>query len=192
MSMLIRRMAFLLSAVALAVGLSTAAAGTAQAAVTPDSTWNEIFAPYLTAQSNTLCVDVPGGSTSPGAALQLFHCHGYASDGAPQRWQFHYIGSDGWPLYTIKNVQSGLCMTFTSRNVMTQDTCNAYAAYVEMRSENRWSGDPNVELAFIDSPVSGQWSLCITAGNSTDTNHTPLVSAPCDDPFTNGLQIWNL
>ena len=31
-----------------------------------------------------MCVGVPGGTTAPGAPLQLYHCHGYASDGAPQ------------------------------------------------------------------------------------------------------------
>jgi hypothetical protein len=189
--MLIRRMVILLSAGALAVGLSTAVGGAAQASVTPPTTgWGEIWVPDVSAQSNTLCVDVPGGSTSRGAQLQLFHCHGYGSDGAPQRWEFQYVGSDGWPLYTIKNVSSGWCITATA-GVFTQDTCSSSFVYWELRSENLWSTDPNFELALFDSPVSGPGSLCIAAGNSTDSNHTPLVGMTCDS-FNNGLEIFRL
>ena len=69
-------------------------AGAAQASTpgVPDPSWNEIFVPFDNGLGNTMCVDVPGGSTSPGALLQLYHCHGYASDGGPQRWQFINMG----------------------------------------------------------------------------------------------------
>jgi Ricin-type beta-trefoil lectin domain len=189
--MFVRKMTGLLFAGALAVGLSTVTAGSAQASVTPDPAWNEIFAPYLTAKANTLCVDAPGGTTAPGAHLQLFHCHGYGSDGAPQRWQFHFVGSDGWPLYEIRNVHSGLCATLTSTGI-TQDTCSSSFVYWELRSENLWSADPNVELGIWNSSVSGPGSYCITAGNSSDSDHTPLVATQCDAPFANGRQVWNL
>lgn len=69
---------------------------------------------------------------------------------------------------------------------------NSSFAYWELRSENLWSADPNFQLALYQSSVSGAGSYCITAGNSTDSNHTPLVTAACGPFTTNGLQIWNL
>src|SRR5450432_3207376 len=169
----------LLSAGVLAVGLNTVMAGSAQASVTPATTWNEIWTPYQTAQSNTLCVDVPGGSTARGLHLQLFHCHGYGSDGAPQRWQFVYVGPDGWPVYNIINVKSGLCMTAAPSGV-TQDLCNSTFSEWSMRSENLWSTDPNFSLAMLSSGLAdGTGSTCLAAGNSTDRNGTPLVVTPC-------------
>lgn len=188
--------ACLLSAVALAVGLTAGMAGAAQASVTPDPTWNEIWAPYLTAQSNTLCLDAPGGSTSPGLKLQLFHCHGYASDGAPQRWKFEYLGTltDGYPLYDIKNVKSNLCLTWAVSDI-TQDTCASNYALWELHSENLWSTDPNFGLVAYLTGTNGSQGLgtpvCMTAGNSTDSNHTPLVATTCS-LFSNGLQNWRL
>jgi hypothetical protein len=81
---------FLLSIAALGFGLSAApipagAAVTASAVVVPDPNWNEIFSPYITGRSNILCLDVPGGSVQNNQPLQLFHCHGSDSAGAPQR-----------------------------------------------------------------------------------------------------------
>jgi hypothetical protein len=187
----------LLSAGALSVSLSVVMSGPAQASVTPDPTWNEIWAPYLTAQSNTMCVDAPGGTTTRGAHLQLFHCHGYASNGAPQRWQFIPTGqSDGWPIYLIRNVTSGLCITATSSGV-TQDTCDA-SIFSEwsLRTENWQTADPNFSLALVYSGLAdGSQSTCLAAANSTDSNHTLLVTAPCNTglgTFLNGLAVLRL
>ena len=46
--------------------------------------WHEIFLPF----GNAMCVDVAGGSAAADARLQLSRCHGYASNGASQRWSF--------------------------------------------------------------------------------------------------------
>jgi hypothetical protein len=184
----------LLSAGALAVSLSTVLAGSAQASVIPDTTWNEIWTPDITAQSNTMCVDAPGGTRTPGAHLQLFHCHGYASDGAPQRWQFVPTGgSDGWPIYQIRNVTSGLCITATSSGI-TQDACGASIfSYWSMRSEVQWETDPNFSLALVFSGLDGP---CLAASNSSDSNHTALVLASCNTAqhtdFLNGLAVLRL
>jgi hypothetical protein len=181
----------LLSAGALAVGLSTVMAGSAQASVTPDPTWNEIWAPYLTAQSNTMCVDVPGSTNSPGAHLQLFHCHGYGSDGVPQRWHFRFSGSG--PAFYIQNENSGLCITATTTGI-TQDFCGSRSEWT-LRSENLWSTDPNFSLALTTSLQDDGTALCLAAGNSTDSNHTPLVTAPCNTGtggFQNGLAVFRL
>jgi hypothetical protein len=191
--MFIRRMAVLLSAGVLAAGLSTAMTGTAQAAVVnPGTGWNEIWAPSLTAQSNTMCVDVPSGSNSVGLRLQLFHCHGYGSDGGPQRWQFvnDGTGSNGLPVYQIQNTANGLCVSFdAATGYVIQTSCYASGGW-EVWSENLWSTDQNFALvSFPSAEVSNP--LCIGAGNTTDSNHTPLVVTSCGLWF-NDLQLWNL
>ena len=65
-----RTMAALLSTGnAYALGLSIGLAATAHASdpTVPSETWNEIFVPFDNGQGNTLCADVPGGTTAPGA-----------------------------------------------------------------------------------------------------------------------------
>src|SRR5215467_16089263 len=54
--MILRRFVTLLSAGALAAGLSTALAGTARADVPPSPTWNEIVSQWDHNFNNTLCV----------------------------------------------------------------------------------------------------------------------------------------
>ncbi len=68
-SMRKRTMAALLGAGVLALGLSIGLAATAHASdpTVPSETWNEIFVPFDNGQGNTLCADVPGGTTAPGA-----------------------------------------------------------------------------------------------------------------------------
>ena len=51
--------------------------------VPPAGTWAEIFNPNLHANGITLCADDPNGSTAHFQALQLWRCHGYASNGIP-------------------------------------------------------------------------------------------------------------
>ena len=194
----------LLSAGALAVSLSTVMAGSAQASVTPDPAWNEIWAPYLTARSNTVCVDDPGGSLAIGVHLQLFHCHGYGSDGAPQRWYFHDLGSTSAPqyshIYWIEDTHSGLCLSaMTPGGAVTEEnTCGNHSSAIWMlRSENLWSTDPNFLLVLWSSTFGGDGTTgyCLAAGNSTDSNHTPLVTVPCNTGpggFQNGLAVWRL
>src|SRR5437763_10278057 len=96
--MRIRKMASLLLGGVFAAGLSIGMTGAAQASTdptVPSTTWNEIVAPFDNARANTMCVDVPGGSMSAGTGIQLFHCHGYGSDGGPQRWHFNFQGLVG-------------------------------------------------------------------------------------------------
>jgi Ricin-type beta-trefoil lectin domain len=119
------RVAVLLSACGLALALVMAGSGAAQAAVTPPSSpgWAEFFLPLL-AGSN--CLDVPGGSNTPGAPLQIFHCHGYASDGAPQRWQSQLLPGGG---YEIFNQVTDLCITPTgasSGSRIVQQPCGTF------------------------------------------------------------------
>ena len=102
-----------LAAVALAAGLTMTGTGTARADVVPPaSTWAEIFAPEINASGITLCAD-NFGSSAQFQNLQLWRCHGYASNGTPQRWQFTFVGKFlgiGVPEYQISNAGSGLCI----------------------------------------------------------------------------------
>jgi hypothetical protein len=59
-----RRLATVLFAGTLATILGMVLTGATRADVTPDPNWNEIFAPGLNTQSNTLCFDVPNGTSS--------------------------------------------------------------------------------------------------------------------------------
>lgn len=110
--MQIRRMAAIFFAGMFATGLSLGLPQAAQAAIIPDSQWNEIFMPDNVSQSNTMCVDDPAGSTQIGQYLELWHCHGYASNGSPQRWQFIPVATDpnGLTAYAIRNTGSHLCL----------------------------------------------------------------------------------
>ena len=86
--------------------------------VPPANTWAEIFAPEINASGITLCAD-NSGSTAQFQSLQLWRCHGYASNGTPQRWQFSYLGQylgGSIPEYRIANVGSGLCIGLTIFN----------------------------------------------------------------------------
>ncbi|HYV81520.1 MAG TPA: hypothetical protein VE979_25665, partial [Streptosporangiaceae bacterium] len=69
-------------------------------------------APEINSNGITLCAD-NFGSTAQGRNLQLWRCHGYASDGTPQRWNFSLAQQnrkDGTLFYQIENVGSGLCI----------------------------------------------------------------------------------
>src|SRR5690242_16679602 len=104
-----KKLAGTLAAVALAAGLTMTGTGTARADVVPPaSTWAEIFAPEINASGITLCAD-NSGSSAQFQNLQLWRCHGYASNGTPQRWQFEYANLVlAGPVYRIANVGSGL------------------------------------------------------------------------------------
>ena len=81
------------AAVALAASLTMTGTGTAGANVVPPeaSTWAEIYEPEMNASGITLCAD-NFGSNAQFQNLQLWRCHGYASNGTPQRWQFTFVG----------------------------------------------------------------------------------------------------
>jgi len=175
------RLAALLSGGLLVAGLSVGLSGTAHASdpTVPATTWNEIFVPFDNAQGNTMCVDVPGGSTSAGVPLQFFHCHGYASNGSPQRWHFipSFTTDSGAVAYLIQNTGSGLCVTNPVNNVnsglrLQQGRCGSAPFWVINR-QNANGTDPLMELAIFGT------DLCMSAANLSDGNSTPLVATTC-------------
>ena len=190
----IRWIAAVLLAATLAAVLSLGLAGSAHADPTvPSDTWNEIFAPFDNGHGNTMCVDVPGGSTSAGAPLQFFHCHGYASDGGPQRW--HLINGNGnaWPgvglLYLIKNIGSHGCISVagnpgTGGGRLVQEPCGQ-ATFWALHVQNANGTDPLFEL------IANGTNLCMAAGDTFDNNQTPLVARTCDG-FQDAAQVLQL
>jgi Ricin-type beta-trefoil lectin domain len=195
----------LLAAVALAPGLALAGAGAARADVVPPAgTWAEIFAPEVNANGITLCIDDPAGSTAQFQALQLWRCHGYASNGIPQRWTFYYAGSNSLgPAYRIANTGgSNWCIGLTPHpssyaawygTSLVQEACSSTTG-----SEVVWnlvpatqSPDPDNQFMLTSTYVPfGQQPYCISASSWTDENGTRLVAKPCDP--SDSRQFWAL
>ncbi len=198
----VRLLAGALATIGLAAGLTTSAAGTALAGVTPPSgTWSEIFNPYLHAQGNTLCADDPNGSTAFRQPLDLWRCHGYASNGTPQRWAFVpvYDSNDiplrdsvtGDVLYEVVNLAASECLAFAGVGAqLNLMPCNSGEVW-DLRNDNAVSQNGlDFQIALGGSPIEGDESGCVSASNFTDSNGTRLVTEHCSPYDTS--QIWNL
>jgi hypothetical protein len=186
--MSIRKAIVSVAVAALAAGLSAGLSGTAHASdpTVPSATWNEIYIPFDNAAGNRLCADVPGGSTSVGAQLQLYQCHGYDSDGAPQRFEFDgsFSSSLGGWVGSIVNVGSHLCIdpptgpAPVSGVRLVQVKCLFSSTWL-IRVQNANGTDPLIELVLMQGISGIPTSLCMAAGNMSDSNHTPLVATTC-------------
>jgi hypothetical protein len=187
-----------LAAAGLAAGLSLAGTGTARATDFPaPGQWAEIFNPYLHAQGITLCFDDPGGSTSLGTQVQLYRCHGYASNGAPQRWVFveaddisgNPVREGGNPVYELYNLAAGRCLTVTGTSVgqpLIMGSCvtsSTSVAMWELRPTNPALHDFQLALWLYDD-----W--CIGANDFRDNSPTRLLLFGCSPTDTS--QLWNL
>jgi hypothetical protein len=188
--MRMRWLAALLFAGGLAAGLDAGLTGTAHAAdpTRPGKSWNEIFLPFGHGQGSAMCVVVPGGRTAAGAPLGLSRCHGYASDGAPQRWRF-----PGGRFQKVSNPGSGLCIGFPDGGApvngarLVEDRCDQAPAWQLVR-QSRDSTDP---LFVLETSGPGGPALCMTAGNLSHDIQTPLAAAPCQG-FGNAAEIFEL
>jgi hypothetical protein len=203
-----KRLAGVLAAASLAITaamIGSAATARADVIPPPAPTWSEIFNPFLNGQNITLCADDPSGSTAQGQWMQLWRCHGYASNGAPQRWYFlvSYVqdGSGNWVprtdeghlVYEILNLASGNCLDRedgTLGNPVTLRTCD------NNNSELWWELDPTplsstaFELSTWPRDVPQYTPECVSASNFTDRNGTGLVKELCD--FYDTSQLWSL
>ena len=203
-----RRLAGALAAAGLAISAAMiATAGTARADVIPPpaGTWAEIYNPYLNLQNITLCADDPSGSTAEGQWLQLWRCHGYASNGAPQRWYFFQVYNqdasgnyiqvteNGYPVYEVYNLAAGKCLyreDGTPGNPVTLRSCdNRYSDYW-------WEVRPTplsstaFELGAWPQDDPNYPPQCVSASNFTDRNGTGLVKEMCSPYDTS--QLWGL
>jgi hypothetical protein len=188
--MRLRRTASLLIASALAVAVSTGVAGVAHASAAPvPGGLYELWPPYAN-PVNHKCLDVPGGSTSVGVRLQIFHCHGSDSHGDVQLFQFVYVGNNK---YWIINQHSSACVgdgifgadSFYYGTPAVQVNCLPAAGY-------EWeivpsALDPNGFMLRSDGVCMG-----VLAGS----DHTVTEMINCDNsPYlTSGVQAdtWEL
>src|SRR5215467_9336655 len=194
------KLAVTLPTVALAAGLTMAGTGTAHAAVIPPwgaGTWAEIFAPEINSNGITLCAD-NFGSTAPGHNLQLWSCHGYASNGNPQRWNFTPVGVtpyDGSLIFEIKNVGSGLCIgldpnrfnggTIAGSNLLQESCASNMADWILAPAVD--SPDPNNQFILENDQgyddqdhTGGKWAM--EANTFLDQNGNRLIAEPVS-PF---------
>jgi hypothetical protein len=183
--------ATMLSAVALAGGLTVGMTGAAHADVIPPAnTWSEIFTPYT--NSHPVCLDDPNGSTAVNTPLQVYHCHGYASNGTPQRWNLGYFANEapGNTLYRI-TTQAGLCIgSNVSQNQLAGtrvmlEKCNFIGILWNLLSLGADSAAyPDFELELADT------GYCMTLPDWSGRNSEPVVLEPCSPGNT--LQHWVL
>jgi hypothetical protein len=185
--MCFRKAAGLLFAAVLAMCLAVAAAPAAHADIVPPGSdgWAELFPPFNN-PGNPKCADVPNGTTTPGVVLQVFHCHGYASNGAPQRFRFISLG-DG--TYWIQNLASGLCMESDVEGLeVQQDHCFATDRF-------RWQ--------FLPTPIDPDafqlrniYFNCLGLQNIPVQDHDRLKLRQCQNSsvLTTELQrmLWKL
>jgi hypothetical protein len=182
------RMACMLAATALAGGLTMAMTGSAGAEVIPPTdTWAEIYTPYTNA--HPVCLDDPNGTSAPGTPQQVFHCHGYGSDGAPQRWDFGHFGSiDGRNLYVI--YKAGRCLgvdpgvPFAGERVKLVKCGPLLGPFWNLISLGTDSA------VYPDFELDAGGGYCITLPDWSGRNAEPVVLEPCDPG--NFLQHWIL
>jgi hypothetical protein len=193
--MILRKLPRLLLAGILGVGLVLAATATAAQADPPTSAdFNEIVAAFLT--PNPPCMDDPGGSTSDGKIMQIFSCHGYASDGVPQRFYFDPLPNTSPTQYKIRVLASGLCLTLsdgaTAGFKVFQSSCS--------RLNSNWKFLPySFDPTHLNSIQNVNTDLCMTVGTGTSTvksNGTLIFAEPCADPVGIGTlgtqQVWSI
>jgi hypothetical protein len=191
----IRRIVSALFTVLLASGLVVGFGQAAHADNNPQpGSWYELYLPYFNPGAFK-CLDVPNGSSANGLVLQVFHCHGYASNGAPQRWNLVSWGAiPDAPRFEIVNVGTGECLNVTSgatgTRVIQQAGCVTTESEVWVLHTT-----PNVGPYFALSNLAFP-NECMAASNSSGGDHTPVEIADCNyfnqnDP-TWIRQVWSL
>ena len=165
-----------------AVGLGIAAAGGAAAdTVTPPPGVQELVATFQTGPNNSReCLDVINASTSPGAALQIFHCKGTGPRGSAQLFNFLQTR---FGTYEILNKTSNLCLTGTGTFTnIRQQNCGAPG------SGQQWTllGGPGGFL--LASSESGN-TQCMSVEQGGIGDNAPVILEPCSP--TNMLENWH-
>jgi Ricin-type beta-trefoil lectin domain len=187
------RLSAVLAAAGLATFLSVGVTASARADVVPQPPWSEIFPPLT---DNLACLDDPSGSATSGTMLQLFHCHGYASNGGPQRWLFNAWGAPNVQnLYHINS--HNLCLGGDPNHGLTPGeraelvTCSGLVGgpIWKLHSRNAYSGDPYFMLVLGGGDPSSS-NYCLALPNFSGSNGEPVILEPCNT--NDELQYWNL
>lgn len=194
--MRVPKVARLLLAGALAAGLSMAWPTAAQAVTIDPYAYQEIYPPFISPTSPK-CLDVPGGTTTQGTALQIFHCHGYASNGAPQLFEFIPKAVDGATVYKMVNLASGLCLAPGTADGGDPPTVGTLVKQYSCTSNNvfEWYVDPDPRNPNYDFKLRSWYfpNLCISAANNYGDDHTPVVLYACNvyDDF-HDIMTWRI
>ena len=136
-------------------------------------------------------------NTEPGTQVQLYRCHGYASNGAPQRWVFvqaedrngNPVMEGGNNVYELYNLAAGRCLAVTATRVAQPliltscVTTSTSVALWELRPTTPASHDFQLALWLYDD-----W--CIGANDFNDNSPTRLLLFGCSPSDTS--QLWNL
>jgi hypothetical protein len=173
-------------ALALACGLTVAGSGTARADGTvPNQPWTEVVPAFT---DNVACLDDPNGSATSGTSIQLWHCHGYATNGGPQRWIFSG-GEDHGSLGTGYLITShNLCLDangggpIVSGARVTINQCQLFGGWL-LHPRNAYSGDPLFTLELGLS--TGE---CLALPDFSGGNGEPVIIKPCNS--NDELQLW--
>ena len=176
----------------------TGIAAPAQAAIDPPTGgWAELFNPQRPLINGTyqVCLDVPSGTTSTGVTLQMYHCHGYASNGAPQRWVFTHL-SDG--SYWVYNQSNLLCLTEDPSAGQSSGVVKQYECGTQDAQTWRIVPDPTAPdtrfLLYNTSSSPRYANTCLNASNGLFTWDLffGLCSFDLQGNPTNYLQVWAL
>jgi hypothetical protein len=158
---------------AAAFTVGAGAAAHADNTVPAPDTWVEIYPPYFNTSASK-CLDNSNGYRSINNPIQVFSCHGYASNGNPQRWQLFNRGLANDPVYEIRNVGSNLCLAAISSGAVVQQPCNEHFGGL-------WWLNPtqNVGPHFALQNV-GFYGQCMATANSSGSDRTRVVIASCN------------
>jgi hypothetical protein len=168
------RITRLLSASVFAIGISLTTIGVAQATPTPQlGSWYEVSNPLINSQE---CLDAPapnGTFGSPvGIKLQIWHCHGYDSDGLVQRWYFN-TGPNTPGVYTVENGRSLACAqsSFSAGDSVAENICGS--------DRDSWVMLPSPFGSdyFLLQNVGTQ--LCMAQANTSASNGTRIIVKSC-------------
>jgi hypothetical protein len=195
MTMRLRRILGLLAAIVTA-SLCTVAAGPAAHADNvppPPGNFVELFVPFFN-PGQFKCLDVPGGDSTSGRQVQVFHCHGYAADGAPQRWYLLAVPGSA-DTYQVRNEASRQCLATSpggsGGTPVVQRPCDG-AAMIQ-----RWILHPTPSFPSFLALISAfAPSHCLATNDSSGNDRTCVVLGQCnvDNPTGSGWvrQVWSL
>jgi Ricin-type beta-trefoil lectin domain len=195
----VRRVIGALSGAVVMIGLALAGGQPAQAAITNQpqpGVFSEVIPVYFH-NSPQRCLDNIDGNNNAGNPQQVFHCHGYDSNGAPQRWQFVNLGlSNG--AYAIQNMGSHLCLAVATAfgnpgTLITQETCTFSTAEQWLL---RTPTTPDYMIGFFGLVNAAFPGECMATNDSSGNDHIKVVIATCNydnaaDP-NHIRQVWAL
>lgn len=141
------------------------------------------FASTAVARSSSKCMDVPGGSTSPGARLQQYSCNSTNSQ------LFDFVPVAGAAnTYNIKNRANGLCVDISGASTATG------AAVIQWNchggNNQRFTLAPQTAAGAKTFQVRAAHSnLCVGVSSTSTANGVQLTQRSCS---TANTRLWTI